>query len=71
MFMNQRTQVVYSLLTEDGQLHLLNVISGEITKSVKITEPYSMDGHWRDPRPRLAVLPVRYGAHRSTAKGGF
>ncbi|NEX46880.1 metallochaperone AztD [Pseudotabrizicola algicola] len=43
------------ILTEDGQLHLLDILSGEITQSVKVTEPYSMDGHWRDPRPRLAV----------------
>jgi hypothetical protein len=43
------------ILTEDGQLHLLDVISGEITQSLQVTEPYSMDGHWRDPRPRLAV----------------
>lgn len=43
------------ILTEDGQLHLLDIVSGEITKSVTVTAPYSMDGHWRDPRPRLAV----------------
>lgn len=43
------------ILTEDGQLHLLDVIAGEITQSLQVTEPYSMDGHWRDPRPRLAV----------------
>lgn len=43
------------ILTEDGQLHLLNILSGEITQSLQVTEPYSMDGHWRDPRPRLAV----------------
>lgn len=43
------------ILTEDGQLHLLNVVSGQITQTIQVTEPYSMDGHWRDPRPRLAV----------------
>lgn len=43
------------ILTEDGQLHLLNILSGEITQSLQVTEPYSMDGHWREPRPRLAV----------------
>ncbi|WP_372398687.1 hypothetical protein ABMY26_18710 [Azospirillum sp. HJ39] len=43
------------ILTEDGRLHLLNILSGEIEKSVQLTAPYSMDGHWRDPRPRLAV----------------
>ncbi len=43
------------ILTEDGKLHLLDVINGEIAKSETVTEPYSKDGHWRDPRPRLAV----------------
>lgn len=43
------------VLTEDGALHRLDVVSGAIAASETITEPYSMDGHWRDPRPRLAV----------------
>lgn len=43
------------ILTEDGRMHLLDILSGRIEKSVRVTEPYSMDGHWRDPRPRLAV----------------
>lgn len=43
------------VLTEDGQLHLINILDGAITRSVKVTEPYSKDGNWRDPRPRLAV----------------
>lgn len=43
------------VFTEDGKLHQLDVIKGEITKSVRVTEPYSMDGHWNDPRPRIAV----------------
>lgn len=43
------------ILTEDGKLHLLNILSGAIEKSVQLTGPYSMDGHWRDPRPRLAL----------------
>ncbi|MCV3739449.1 hypothetical protein OCK02_25250 [Rhizobium sp. TRM96647] len=43
------------ILSEDGKLHLLDVINGEIAKSETVTEPYSKDGHWRDPRPRLAV----------------
>lgn len=43
------------IFTEDGRLHLLDVLSGTIEKSMQLTEPYSMDGHWRDPRPRLAV----------------
>ncbi|WP_331375419.1 zinc metallochaperone AztD [Sinorhizobium chiapasense] len=43
------------IMTEDGDLHVLDVIKGEIIRKAKITEPYSKDGHWRDPRPRLAV----------------
>ena len=43
------------VLTEDGKLHLIDVVKGEIVKSETVTEPYSKDGHWRDPRPRLAV----------------
>ena len=43
------------ILTEDGDLHVLDVIKGEIVRKGKVTEPYSKDGHWRDPRPRLAV----------------
>ncbi|OWK26083.1 hypothetical protein AJ87_48155 [Rhizobium yanglingense] len=43
------------VLTEDGQLHLIDILSGQITTSASVTEPYSKDGHWRDPRPRLAV----------------
>jgi len=43
------------ILTEDGDLHVLDVIKGEIVRKATVTEPYSKDGHWRDPRPRLAV----------------
>ncbi|TCQ08803.1 hypothetical protein C8J34_103191 [Rhizobium sp. PP-F2F-G36] len=43
------------ILTEDGKLHLLDVVDGAITRSAAVTEPYSKDGHWRDARPRLAV----------------
>jgi hypothetical protein len=43
------------VFTEDGQLHQLNVISGTITKALQVTEPYSMDGEWNLPRPRIAV----------------
>lgn len=44
------------VFTEDGKLHALDVLSGEIVRSAQVTEPYSKDGHWRDPRPRLAVM---------------
>ncbi len=44
------------IFTEDGKLQALDVLSGELVRSVQITEPYSKDGHWRDPRPRLAVM---------------
>lgn len=44
------------VFTEDGKLHALDVLSGELVRSEQVTEPYSKDGHWRDPRPRLAVM---------------
>jgi len=43
------------VFTEDGQLHQLDVLAGKIGNSLKLTDPYSMDGHWNDPRPRIAV----------------
>ena len=43
------------VFTEDGKLNRLNVLSGEIDGALALTEPYSMDGHWSDPRPRIAV----------------
>ncbi|ATU95511.1 hypothetical protein B5P45_11930 [Phyllobacterium zundukense] len=43
------------VFTEDGQLHQLDVVAGKIANSLKLTDPYSMDGHWNDPRPRIAV----------------
>jgi len=47
------------VFTEDGQLHQVDVVRGAITNSIKLTEPYSMDGHWSDPRPRVAVAGHR------------
>jgi hypothetical protein len=49
-----RPQFAY-IFTEDGNLHRLNTLSGEISATLPLTEPYSMDGHWSDPRPRIAV----------------
>lgn len=43
------------VFTEDGRLHRINVLSGRITDTIGLTDPYSMDGHWSDPRPRIAV----------------
>lgn len=43
------------IFTEDGHLRQLDVVKGEITGSLRLTEPYSMDGAWNLPRPRLAV----------------
>lgn len=53
-----KTQIAY-ILTEDGSLHRLNMLSAEIEQSAQITQPYSMDGHWRDPRPRMAIADDR------------
>ncbi|ANT63449.1 hypothetical protein AYJ57_23495 (plasmid) [Salipiger sp. CCB-MM3] len=47
------------ILTEDGTLSRLNMLSAQLEASARVTEPYSMDGHWRDPRPRLAVAGDR------------
>ena len=43
------------VFTEDGKLNQLDVVSGAITQSLAVTEPYSMDGDWALPRPRIAV----------------
>lgn len=43
------------VLTEDGTLHQIDLLEAEITQSARVTEPYSMDGHWNNPRPRLAM----------------
>ncbi|WP_191600383.1 metallochaperone AztD [Marinomonas algicola] len=43
------------VLTEDGQLHQINLLNAEIENSARVIQPYSMDGHWNDPRPRLAM----------------
>ena len=53
-----RPQFAY-IFTEDGSLHRLNMLSAEIEQSVQVTQPYSMDGHWSDPRPRMAVAGER------------
>ena len=47
------------VFTEDGKLNQINVIDGSIIGSLKLTEPYSMDGHWSDPRPRVVVAGDR------------
>lgn len=43
------------ILTEDGTLHRIDLLKAELSASVQVTEPYSMDGHWNDPRPRIAM----------------
>jgi len=50
----QRVRFAY-VFTEDGNLLELDVVSAAITRSLKVTEPYSMDGEWSLPRPRVAV----------------
>lgn len=52
---DERVKIAY-VFTEDGKLHALDILSGEIVRSAQLTDPYSKDGHWRDPRPRLAVM---------------
>ncbi len=43
------------VLTEDGTLHRFDMLEAKVTASARVTEPYSMDGHWSDPRPRLVM----------------
>jgi zinc transport system substrate-binding protein len=43
------------VFTEDGRLHRIDILAGQIVGTLALTEPYSMDGHWSDPRPRIAV----------------
>ncbi|WEF24854.1 hypothetical protein [Paracoccus sp. S3-43] len=43
------------VLIEDGTLHRINLLDGKTEASAKVTEPYSMDGDWNLPRPRLAM----------------
>jgi zinc transport system substrate-binding protein len=43
------------VFTEDGKLLQVDVLAGKIAGTLQLTEPYSMDGHWNDPRPRIAV----------------
>lgn len=65
-----KPQLAY-VLTEDGSLHRVNMLSAKIEQSARITAPYSMDGHWNDARPRLAVAgdevlvtdPVAHALH--------
>lgn len=50
----ERSNFVY-LFTEDGQLRRLNVVTGELDRSLALTGAYSVDGDFADPRPRIAV----------------
>lgn len=43
------------VLTEDGSLHRIDILKGSLVENARITAPYSMDGHWNDPRPRMAM----------------
>ncbi|GGE12206.1 zinc transport system substrate-binding protein [Gemmobacter megaterium] len=43
------------VLTEDGTLHRVDLLAAELSASASVTAAYSMDGHWNDPRPRLAM----------------
>lgn len=53
-----RPQFAY-VLTEDGSLHRLDLLSARVEQSATVTRPYSMDGDGSDPRPRLAVAGDR------------
>ncbi|WP_126978982.1 metallochaperone AztD [Frigidibacter oleivorans] len=64
-------------LTEDGSLHGIDLLQATVTDSLRVTGPYSMDGHWNDPRPRLAMTgdevlvsdPAAEAVHRVAVDG--
>lgn len=64
------------VFTEDGSLRRLDVAEGALSGALALTEPYSMDGHWSDPRPRIAVAggqilvtdPLKSRIHRIDAE---
>ncbi|KKB08421.1 hypothetical protein VE25_18845 [Devosia geojensis] len=43
------------VLTEDGVLNEIDIVAGTISRTLEVTQPYSMDGEWSLPRPRIAV----------------
>jgi zinc transport system substrate-binding protein len=43
------------VMTEEGQLHRLNALTGKLERSLAVTEPYSMEGGWTVARPRLSA----------------
>ncbi|GLQ55776.1 hypothetical protein [Devosia nitrariae] len=43
------------VLTEDGVLNEIDIVAGTISRSLAVTQPYSMDGEWSLPRPRIAA----------------
>ncbi|MEW9805166.1 zinc metallochaperone AztD [Mesorhizobium sp. ZMM04-5] len=47
------------VFTEDGLLRRIDVLAGRLDAELRLTDPYSMDGHWSDPRPRIAVAGDR------------
>ncbi|MFC3123691.1 hypothetical protein ACFOD4_01350 [Pseudoroseomonas globiformis] len=49
-----RSQTMF-VLTEDGSLHRIDTLKAEIAATVKLVEPYSMDGGWALARPRLSA----------------
>lgn len=43
------------VITEDGQLHKINALTGRIEASLPVTERYSMEGGSAVARPRLSA----------------
>lgn len=43
------------VVTEDGQVHKINALTGKIEASLPVTERYSMEGGSAVPRPRLSA----------------
>lgn len=49
-----RLRFAYAM-TEDGQLHKIDVLQGALTQSLSVADPVPADADWRVPRPRIAV----------------
>lgn len=43
------------VITEDGQLHKINALTGKVEASLAVTDSYSMEGGSAVPRPRLSA----------------
>ncbi len=43
------------VMTEEGQIHRINALTGKLEQSLPVTEPYSMEGGFQVARPRVSA----------------